>query len=113
MEIQRDHLAAEFVTFERQGNGVVIGAPGVGKTHLLANHFRAAVAANRPAFLLALDKHSVRNDLELQTELRLDGDLVETLAAEVRATVTSPGLFLIDSYDALRSEDAQKYVRTL
>src|SRR4051812_47938851 len=110
MEILRPRLAAEFAVFERQGNGVVIGAPGVGKTHLLAAHFRAAVAANRAAFLLALDKHSVRNDMEVQTELQLDGDLVEALAAEVRATVASPGLLLIDSYDALRSEDAQKYV---
>jgi hypothetical protein len=91
MEIRRDHLAAEFATFERQGNGVVIGAPGVGKTHLLANHFRAAVAANRPAFLLPLDKHSVRNDLELQTELQLDRDLIDTLNAEARATTDEPG----------------------
>src|SRR5262245_60872738 len=113
MEIQRDHLAAEFATFERHGNGVVIGAPGVGKTHLLANRFRAAVAANRPAFLLALDKHSVRNDLELQTELRLDRDLIEALNDEARATVAEPGLLILDSYDALRSEEAQRYVRTL
>jgi hypothetical protein len=113
MEIGRDRLAAEFATFERQGNGVVIGAPGVGKTHLLANHFRAAVAANRPAFLLALDKHSVRNDVELQAELRLDRDLIDVLNDEARATVAEPGLLVIDSYDALRSEEAQRYVRTL
>lgn len=113
MEIRRDRLAAEFATFERQGNGVVIGAPGVGKTHLLANHFRSAIRANRPAFLLALDKHSVHNDLELQTELQLDRDLIETLNAEPRATTDEPGVLLIDSYDALRSEEAQRYVRTL
>jgi hypothetical protein len=113
MEIRRDRLAAEFAAFERQGDGVVIGAPGVGKTHLLAQHFRSAHAGNRPASLLALDKHSVRNDVELRAELGLEADFVETLAADARATVASPGLLLVDSYDALRSEEAQEYVRTL
>ena len=113
MEIRRDRLATEFAEFERDGNGVVIGAPGVGKTHLLRSHFRAASAANRPAFLLALDKHSVRNDRELQTEFQLERDFIETLADEDHATPTEPGLLVIDSYDALRSEEAQKYVRTL
>lgn len=113
MDIRRDRLAAEFAAFEGAGNGVVIGAPGVGKTHLLADQFRAALRANRPAFLLALDKHSVRNDQELQTELRLDHDLIDTLGTEARATAAAPGLLLIDSYDALRSEEAQHYVRTL
>src|SRR5262245_10654048 len=113
MEIPRDRLAAEFATFERQGNGVVIGAPGVGKTRLLTDHYRRAVAGKRPAFLLALDKHSVQNSLELQTEFGLDGDLIEVLNADGRATTAEPGLLVIDSYDALRSEDAQRFVRTL
>ena len=113
MEIQRDRLVTEFAEFERDGNGVVIGAPGVGKTHLLGSYFRVAHAAHRPAFLLALDKHSVRNDRELQTEFQLEHDFLETLAADDRATPTEPGLLVIDSYDALRSEEAQQYVRTL
>ena len=113
MEIQRDRLVTEFAEFERDGNGVVIGAPGVGKTHLLGSYFRVAHAAHRPAFLLALDKHSVRNDRELQTEFQLERDFLETLAADDRATPTEPGLLVIDSYDALRSEEAQQYVRTL
>ena len=113
MEIRRDRLAAAFAEFEREGNGVVIGAPGVGKTHLLGSYCRTAVAENRRACLLALDKHSVRNDLELQTELQLERDLITTLADDGHATPTRPGLLVIDSYDALRSEEAQKYVRTL
>lgn len=113
MEIRRDNLAVEFAEFERDGNGVVIGAPGVGKTYLLRSYFRAASATNRPAFLLALDKHSVRNELELRTEFQLERDLVETLGADERATPAGPGLLVIDAYDALRSEEAQKYVRTL
>lgn len=113
MEIRRERLAAALATFERQGNGVVIGAPGAGKTHLLVEHFRAAIAGNRPSFLLQLDKHSVRNDVELEGELGLDRDLIETLAADDRATAAAPGLLIIDSYDALRSEDAQRYIRTL
>ena len=113
MQLQRNRLAAEFAQFDRDGNGVVIGAPGVGKTHLLQSHFRAAVDTNRPAILLALDKHPVHNDRELQTALTLEHDLVDTLADEDRATPTRPGLLVIDSYDSLRSENAQKYVRTL
>ena len=113
MVIRRDRLGTEFAEFEGNGNGVVIGAPGVGKTHLLSAQFRAAHAANRPAFLLALDRHSVRNDQDLQAEFQLERDLVATLAADDRATPAVPGLLAIDSYDALRSEESQRYVRTL
>ena len=113
MKIRRDRLATEFAEFERKGNGVVIGAPGVGKTYHLQSHFRIADAANRPAVLLALDKHSVRNDRELRAEFQLERDFLETLADDDRATPAQPGLLVIDSYDALRSEEAQKYVRTL
>ena len=113
MDIRRDRLATEFATFEHEGNGVLIGAPGVGKTHLLRTYCRAARVANRPITVLALDKHSVRNDRELQVELQLERDLVETLARDRRATLTDPGLLAIDSYDALRSEEDQQYVRTL
>ncbi len=113
MEIRRDRLVTAFAEFERDGNGVVIGAPGVGKTHLLESYFRVAHAANRPAFLLALDKHSVRNDRELHAEFQLERDFLETLADDDRTTPTEPGLLVIDSYDALRSEEAQKYVRIL
>ena len=113
MKIRRDRLATEFAEFERKGNGVVIGAPGAGKTHLLGSHLRTADAANRLAVLLALDKHSVRNDQELQAAFQLEGDFLDTLADDDRATPAEPGLLVIDSYDALRSEEAQKYVRTL
>ena len=113
MDIPRRDLAVQFERFEHQGGGVLIGAPGIGKTHLLAHQFRAAIAQGRPAYLLALDKHSATNDPELRTELQIDRDLVDLLDAHQRATATRPGLLLIDSYDALRSEEAQKYVRTL
>ena len=113
MEIRRDRLETEFTEFESQGNGVVIGAPGVGKTYLLATHLRATEAVDRPAFLLALDRHLVRNDQELQAEFDLEHDLVDTLAADDRVTAAAPGLLVIDSYDALRAEDPQRYVRTL
>ena len=113
MDIPRRDLAVQFEGFEHQGGGVLIGAPGIGKTHLLAHQFRAAIAQSRPAYLLALDKHSATSDSDLRTELQIDCDLVELLDADQRATATRPGLLLIDSYDALRSEEAQKYVRTL
>ena len=113
MEIQRDGLMNEFKAFEREGDGVLIGAPGVGKTHLLRTYCRAAHTTNRPIVPLALDKHSIRNDRELQTELELERDLVDTLASDDRATPYSPGLLAIDSYDALRSEEDQRYVRAL
>ncbi len=113
MEIQRDRLMNEFEAFERRGDGILIGAPGVGKTHLLRQYCRAAHTANRPIVPLALDKHSIRNDRELQIALGLEQDLVETLADDDRATLGCPGLLAIDSYDALRSEEDQRYVRTL
>ena len=113
MKIIRKRLAAAFATFEGHGHGVVIGAPGVGKTHLLVEHFRAAKTAGRSVVLLQLDKHSVHTDRELQDELGLDRGLVDILHATVEATASNPGLLIIDSYDALRSENAQTYVRVL
>ncbi len=113
MKIERPALVAEFSAFEREGNGVVIGAPGVGKSHLLALHFRSAVQRGRRGLLLQLDRYPIRNDLELRTSFGLDRDLLDILRDDEGASASSPGLLVFDSYDALRSEESQRYVLNL
>jgi len=113
MEIRRPALAAAFAAFEARGSGVVIGLPGVGKSHLLTHYAQDADRAGRRSCLLALDKHHVRNDAELQVEFGMDGDLIHEMELDQAATEQRPGLFVIDSYDALRSEDAQRFVLNL
>src|SRR4051812_17887531 len=109
MRLERQALFAELREFVRAGDGVLVGAPGVGKTVLLKKYCRVLRDENVPCLYLPIDKLGAHSENDLRTELGLQTDLVAYLRSQERPA-NHPPVIVIDAFDAARSELAQRFV---
>ena len=111
MKINREELLKDLRNFALRGNGVVIGGPGVGKTHLLKELRRNLESAGIPELLLPIDQLGDGTDETLQHELSYDGDLIEDLKSIPASD--QKAVLLFDAFDAARDEQTRKNFRHL
>ncbi len=112
MDIPRDALIDNIRSFVLSGNGVIIGAPGVGKTYSLKQLAEDLLNNDIACLYLPIDKLGVDQESTLSAELGIKGDLVSYLNNENRSNNT--GVLIIDAFDAARSEVAQQlYLRII
>lgn len=109
MKLERDGLFAELRAFVKTGDGVLVGAPGVGKTVLLKTYCRALLDEGTPCLYLPIDKLGANSEADLRTELGLQTDVATYLRSQERPT-DHPPVLVIDAFDAARSELAQRFV---
>lgn len=113
MEIKRYELDSAFQTFALAGSGIVIGPPGVGKTHLLKN---ACVYFRRegiPFLYLPVDKLSGDSASDPGEELGLNCSLLDYLQVQITSEYRGPRILLIDAFDAARSDKNRRYYLNL
>ena len=106
MKIKREELLKDLQDFVLQGNGVIIGAPGIGKTYLLKELRRNLESAGIPELLLPIDQLGDGTDETLQRELPYDGDLIEDLKSI--PVSGKRAILLFDAFDAARDEQTRK-----
>ncbi len=106
MKIKREELLKDSQDFVLQGNGVIIGAPGIGKTHLLKELRRNLESAGIPELLLPIDQLGDGTDETLRRELPYDGDLIEDLKSI--PVSGKRAILLFDAFDAARDEQTRK-----
>jgi hypothetical protein len=109
MRLDRQGLVEEFRQFVLSGNGIIVGAPGVGKTFLLKSYCRSLMEAGVPCLFLPIDKLGANSDADLRAELGIQTDLASYLRSQDRPSSHPPTL-VIDALDAARSELAQRFV---
>ena len=106
IKINREKLLKDLQNFASQGNGVIIGSPGVGKTYLLKELRQRLKSAEIPHLFLPIDQLGDGTNEDLQSELSYQGDLIEKLksvpVSDERATL------LFDAFDAARNEKTRK-----
>lgn len=107
MNIPRDVLINNIELFALSGNGVIIGAPGVGKTYSLKQLVNKLLEQCVPCLYLPIDKLGVDTESALKSELDIKGDLISYLNNQ--NTSKNTGVLIIDAFDAARSEVAQKF----
>ncbi len=108
MKIDRARLTESLVQFALTGNGVVVGAPGVGKTFSMIEAGKLLFEANSPVVLMPLDQLGSVTGQELSEYLSHPGDVVEKLVEESRSFAADQiGVLLIDGFDATRNETAR------
>lgn len=108
MKVSRDALQAAFREFAHAGNGVVLGHPGAGKTHTVSGFCRGLLDEDRPCLYIPVDKLGIETVGELSQSLGIPADILAYLARERRASQESPGFFVVDGFDAARSDKTQR-----
>ena len=81
IKINREKLRNDLWDFASQGNGVIIGSPGVGKTYLLKELHQHLKSAEVPHLVLPIDQLGDGRTENLQGELSYTGDLINRLKA--------------------------------
>lgn len=113
MRIPRDALQAAFQAFANAGNGVVLGHPGAGKTHTVSAFCDKLIAENQPCLYIPIDKLGIETVGELSQSLGIPADIPAYLSRERSASQDSPGFFVVDGFDAARSDKTQRQLMGL
>src|SRR5215510_4408619 len=113
MQIPRTHLLDELYSFASRGSGIIIGSPGVGKTHTLRALCSRLIKESSPCLYLPIDKLAVNTDGALRAELGIDQDPLTYLETIVAKSAASTGILLIDAFDAARSDITRSYFLSL
>ena len=110
--IDRSSLLEDLRVFTLAGSGVVIGQPGVGKTHSLRLLQRHLDIEHIPRLCIPVDQLDTCSPEELQSLLGFEGDLVERLRHEIPQS-EKPGVLIFDGYDAARGEETRSKLLSL
>ena len=105
MKIKRENLLNDLRDFAMRGNGVIIGSPGVGKTHLLKELRRSLESARIPELLLPIDQLGDGTNETLERELGLKENLFDLLKSI--SLSNRKGIILFDAFDAARNEETR------
>ena len=106
MKINREELLNDLQHFASQGNGVIIGSPGVGKTYLLKELRQSLKSDETPHLLWRIDQLGDGRSETLQEELSYEGDLIEKLKSVPASR--EKYILLFDAFDAARNEQTRK-----
>jgi hypothetical protein len=112
MRILRDQLRESFSAFAASSSGVVVGAPGVGKTYLLRQFSEGRLERGSRCLYLPIDRLGVENEADLEAALNIKGDFVEYLRQQA-GDGSEAGILVVDAFDAARSERAQHFFLSL
>jgi hypothetical protein len=103
MKIDRSILISEFATFTREGNGVVIGHPGVGKTVALLDLREKLKAGGTKSLIIPVESLGEASPSDLEQFSGRQGDFIRNLADAVEPS-DKPAVLLFDGFDAARGE---------
>ena len=106
IKINREKLLSDLQEFVLQGNGVIIGGPGVGKSYLFKELHHSLDSSGTPHLLLPIDKLGDGTQETLWQELSYEGDLIKKLKSV--PTSCQKSILLFDAFDAARDEQTRK-----
>jgi hypothetical protein len=108
IKIERQKLLEELAEFARQGHGVIIGKPGVGKTYTLRELKNALIPRGILTVYLPIDTLIEANDDEITRELGTPDNWIETFK---KADISgAKSILIFDAFDAARDEELRKNV---
>jgi hypothetical protein len=112
MKLARAGVVEGLHSFVEAGNGVVIGAPGVGKTFLLKELARAKHDdPNAYCFFVPVDKLPEVSEASLSSSLGVTTGLFEFLESD--AETKASAFFVVDALDAVRSDGGRRELMNL
>jgi hypothetical protein len=109
MDLDRSVLEEAFREFVARGSGVLVGAPGSGKSFLMAQLARTLRARGEVCVLLPIDRLGIESDADLRAVLGTTDDPFDHLRRLAPGPDGRRGLLLIDALDAARSERGRAF----
>lgn len=116
MDLERKELMQNLERFVMDGNGVIVGRPGVGKSFSLLRLKVLLKNKSIPYLNLPIDQLGSGKIEELRSLLSFKGDwgnLISKLQDEVSQLKKKPGILLIDAFDAARNEEIRHRFLTM
>jgi hypothetical protein len=108
VNLDRPEMTRAFREFAASGHGVLIGAPGVGKTHLLKAMVRELqTAPDSECLFLPVDRMPFESDADLRAELGVTGEILSFFEHQ---TQQRHGYLIVDALDAVRGDQPRAYV---
>ncbi len=112
MRIERGSTEGAFETFAVGGSGVVIGAPGSGKSYLLRLFANSQLEdPSAYSLFIPVDRLPEISEASLLADLGAEGDLFDFL--ELDAGASSRAYFIVDALDAARSDRGRTQLLSL
>ncbi|HOX25606.1 MAG TPA: ATP-binding protein [Candidatus Krumholzibacteria bacterium] len=107
-------MMRSLATFVEGGHVVVLGAPGVGKSHTLVQFAQQLLEAERKCVFVPIDNLIVSTEEDLKSELGFkSADFVGFLTSQALGK-GEKGILIFDAFDAARSEQARRvYLRVI
>lgn len=109
MKIDRSHIIKDLFQFSQEGNGVIIGKPGIGKSYSIAELAEMLANNNIPVVILPIDTILDGTDSSIESEIESDGDWISYLD-KVKLSEGEKAVLIFDAYDAARDEKLKKEI---
>ena len=106
IRINREKPLNDLKNFVSQGNGVIIGSPGIGKTYLLRELCQSLKSVEMPRLFLPIDQLGDGTQEDLSNALPDGDDLIEKLKSI--PVSNKKAILLFDAFDAARNERTRK-----
>jgi len=104
MKIKRQELLEELYKFALDGNGMVVGIPGIGKSYLLRQLKDKLVSNDVLCFIVKIDNAYDSSDDAIAAELGIEGNWVEILRS-IQLRNENKAVLIFDAFDAARDEE--------
>lgn len=107
MKIDRSHIIEGLFQFSQEGNGVIIGKPGIGKSYSIAELAEMLANKNIPVVILPIDTILDGTDSSIESEIESDGNWISYLD-KIKLSEGEKAVLIFDAYDAARDEKLKK-----
>jgi len=107
MNIDRKELLASIYHFAIEGNGLIVGKPGVGKSTIISALKKHLNDENILSFIVKIDTAFDSSDDAIQAELGLNSNWIEKFKS-IKISEGRKAILIFDAYDAARDEDKRQ-----
>ncbi len=109
MKIDRSHIIEKLFQFSQEGNGVIIGKPGIGKSYSIAELAEMLANKNIPVVILPIDTMLDGTDSSIELEIESSENWISYLN-KVKLLEGEKAVLIFDAYDAARDEKLKKEI---
>lgn len=109
--IERTQLIESLYEFALTGNGIIVGAPGSGKSYALERLSEKLNSAGHACVCISV--RDIHSRADLGTKLGIHSDIIKYLREQQANLNGKTGIILIDGFDAARSTETRNFFLSL